>query len=444
MRRLGPIALLMMLTVCIAPANAQQKANDALAKLQAAQAASPGSVAANRALGVWYYRAGRFAEARVPLDQARKLDANDGVSALYAGLAAEQMKDFTAAKSAYNAYLTVGKTKSAQKEIRARLVAISQAELKEAAKTAVANESAISATPGATNTIAVLPFTIGLADPSYAPLGRGLADLMITDLSKSRQLTIVERERMQAIVDEIALSKSANVDAATTVRAGKLIQAGRIVQGQVLQGAGGTGITISSNVVASNGGGVTAVTAPNGTLDKLFDLEKTLVMNTFRTLGITLTPAEAQEVDRRSTSSLAAFLAYSRGLQAQDDGRFDEAARFFDNARSIDPGFGAALARSQQASAASQSSTAKVETSIRSSSEGAAASVGTTTAGAGLASTLNTVVGGVNPTTTNTVSNTTGGSSPAPPSTRDAASEKSGTDQPAPRTGTVTVIIHRP
>ena len=177
MRRLGPIALLMMLTVCIAPANAQQKANDALAKLQAAQAASPGSVAANRALGVWYYRAGRFAEARVPLDQARKLDPNDGVSALYAGLAAEQMKDFTAAKSAYNAYLTVGKTKSAQKEIRARLVAISQAELKEAAKTAVANESAISATPGATNTIAVLPFTIGLADPSYAPLGRGLAEI---------------------------------------------------------------------------------------------------------------------------------------------------------------------------------------------------------------------------------------------------------------------------
>ena len=41
MRRLGPIALLVMFAVCPLPANAQQKANDALAKLQAAQAASP-------------------------------------------------------------------------------------------------------------------------------------------------------------------------------------------------------------------------------------------------------------------------------------------------------------------------------------------------------------------------------------------------------------------
>ena len=58
------------------------------------------------------------------------------------------------------------------------------------------------------------------------PLERGLADLLITDLSRSAQLTVVERDRMQALADEIQLSQSDRVDAATSVRAGKLIQAG--------------------------------------------------------------------------------------------------------------------------------------------------------------------------------------------------------------------------
>ncbi len=438
MRRIGMRLSLLALVALSAPLGGQQ--SDQLTKLQREHAANPGSVAANRALGLWYYKNGRFAEARVPLEEARTLDPKDGVSALYAGLAAEQVKDFTAAKSAYNAYLAVGKTRSVRNDIRGRLIAITREELKAQAKAAVANEAVIAQQPGSPRIVAVLPLRFSGPDvANLGPLERGLADLLITDLSKSKSLTVVERDRMQAITDEINLSKTNQVDAATTVRAGKLIQAGRIVQGAINQ-VGPNGLAITSSVINTTDASQAGTEAQqNGNLDQLFTIEKQLVFQIFDRLGVTLTPAERQLVDQRPTSSVQAFLAYSRGLMAEDEGRIDEAARYFDNARSIDPGFGAALQRAQNAAAAQGASFQRTESAIRNSSEGAALTVGT----GGLSNTLNTVVGDVNPTTTNSVAGTNTTTAP-PPQQRDAASEKTGTDQPAPKTGQVTIILKKP
>jgi tetratricopeptide (TPR) repeat protein len=446
MRSIGRMMVLLALGAWALPAAAQQKPNDNIqAKLSKELAANPGSVAANRALGIWYYKANRFVEARVPLEQARHLDPKDGVSALYAGLAAEQLKDYAAAKDAYNTYLSVGKTRSVRNDIRARLVTVTRQEAQASAKDAVAREAQIAQVPGSPTTVAVLPFTIGGNDPNLLPLQVGLADLVITDLAKPKKLTVVERDKIQAISDEIALAKSGQVDATSAVRAGKLIQAGRIVKGSLIA-TGGSNITMTSSTVnTQTSANVGAGMNSNGTLDQLFSLEKTLVFDTFTDLGITLTPAEHQDVDRRPTQSLQAFLAYSRGLMSEDAGRLDEAARFFDNARSIDPGFSAALSRAQSAAAQSQNTNTKIEANLRNSSEGSAVTSAVTgsTATAPLTNTLSTVVGDVNPTTTNTVASTNT-TNAAPPTTRPAAAEATGTDQPAPRTGQVTIVIKKP
>jgi tetratricopeptide (TPR) repeat protein len=448
MRSIGRVALLLALGAWASPASAQQKPNDNLqAKLAKEAAANPSSVAANRSLGIWYYKAGRFAEARVPLEQARHLDPKDGVSALYAGLAAEQVKDYVAAKDAYTSYLAVGKTKSVRNDIRVRLVTVTREEAKASAKEAVANEARIAQVAGSPTTVAVLPFTINSTDPQLQPLQVGLADLVISDLAKTKKLTIVERDKIQAISDEIALSRSGQVDAATAVREGKLIQAGRIVKGALLS-TDGTNITMTSNTVdTQNSQTVGQGSSQNSALDQLFSDEKKLVMATFTDLGITLTAAEQQDVDRRATQSLPALLAFSRGLMAEDAGRLDEAARFFDNARSIDPGFSAALQRAQSAAAQSQqASSTKIESNLKSSSEGQAvtAAVSANSAPAAQATTLSTVVGDVNPTTTNAVAATNNTAAAAPPTTRPAVADATGGDTPAPRTGQVTIVIKKP
>jgi tetratricopeptide (TPR) repeat protein len=442
--------LALVLLALAAPTVGAQRA-DAINRLEQARARNPQNVAALRALGVAYFKANRFAEARTVLDQARQLDPRDGVSALYAGLAAEKLQDFTGAKNAYNSYLANGRSRRARTDVQNRLVALAREESIALAKAAVANEARLSTTPGDRRTIAVPPLKFSGPDAEQlAPLERGLAELIITDLARSSQLTIVERDRMQAIADEIALGESGRVDAGSAVRAGKLIQAGRLVNGTIVQG--GTQLTLSSSIVEVSTAQLSEPASVTNSVDAIFALQKQLVFRIFDQLGIVLTPAEKQLVDRQATTNLNAFLAYSRGLAAADDGRFEDAARFFDNARSLDPSFSAAAARfgaAQAAAAGVQVTSATLQSGLT----GAEAQTVTgaengviPVVGGGLTNTLTNVAQTVNPPAVAPISNTTVTTQVQiePPPNRDAPSNTGGTDTPVARTGTVTIVIRRP
>ncbi|MEK7239457.1 MAG: CsgG/HfaB family protein [Gemmatimonadota bacterium] len=454
MRLLRLLALTLLCGIAV-PVAAQQRGDDAIARLERNRTANPSSVAALRALGVAYYKRQRFTDAANVLNAARRLDPKDGVSALYAGLSAEALEDFTGAKDAYNSYLQVGKTRSVRNDIRTRLVALSRKELHAAAKSAIANEARIAPQPGEARSVAVLPMTFSGTDQTLAPLGRGLSDLLINDLARSPEVQLLERDRIQAMIDEIALSQSGRTDAGTALRAGKLIRAGRVVQGAITQ-TGAQNLTVNAavmNVATSQQQGRDVQSSD--VLDQIFTIEKNLALGIFDQLGVRLSAAERAAIEQRPTRSLQAFLAYSNGLLASDEGRYDDAARFFDQARSIDPGFGQALQKAQSARAAQQGSqvtAAKVESGLANSSEGAtvsAAERGVASTNTGMGSTLANAVGDVNPSAANSVNASTGGGTgqtqgQAPPTTRDATSEKTGTDQPAQKTGTVTIIIRRP
>lgn len=424
----------------------------ALTQLQTKLAANPTSVKALRAVGLKLYELGRFQDSRPVLDQAQRLAPKDGIVALYSGMAAEQVKDFPAAKAAYTKYLQVGKTKKVRDQISARLVSMAKEELKEQARQAVANEQALRGAQVPGTTVAVLPFRCSCADTALLPLERGMADLVVSDLSRSSAIRVLERDRMQAIADEIRLAQTAQVDAGTAARAGKLIAAGRILNGQILQSAGQQRMDLAGAVVNTNNSTIESNPAAQGTINALFDLEKAFVLNVFQQLGVVLTVAERQQFETRRVPSLQAFLAYSRGLMAEDAGRLDDAVRFFESARSLDPGFSQALVRAQSAAAARTGATvtsATVTQGLRNSAEGqvvAAANRGSTN-DVTLNLTLNNVVGDVNPTTTNTVQNNTnqsGGNNNTAPTNRDAASEKTSTDQPAQRVGQLTIVIKKP
>ena len=440
MRLARPFLALMLVSLAVAPA-AAQGGGAAIANLEAARARTPQNVAALRGLGIAYYKAKRYADARTVLDQARQLAPKDGVSALYTGLAAEQLGDLTSARRAYEAYLNVGTTRRVKSQIRTRLVSLSREESLASAKAAVANEATISRTPGSLFTVAVPPLRFNGTDSTLKPLERGMADLLITDLSRSARLTVVERDRMQAIADEIQLSQSARVDAATAVRAGKLMQAGTLVNG-IIQQTGANQIALDASLVNVGTGVVGPPAQVTNALDQLFDMEKRLVFQLFERLGVTLTPAERQLVERRPTNNLQAFLAYSRGLQASDGGRFQDAARFFESARALDPGFLAATQRGEAAAAAAEGaavSTATIESSLGSGAESRTAS-----GAVGLQNTINNVTREVNPPSVSTVTTTVETTVTAAPTPRlDPISNGTRTDQPS-QTGQVVIIIRRP
>jgi TolB-like protein len=343
-RFVGATAVLVLGAGC---ATVQPTPQVAITRLEAQRAKSPKSVEVLRALGIQYYKAQRYTDARTVLSEAATEAPKDGVVALYLGMSAEGMGDLPAAKAAYSSYLKVGRTQRVRRQLEGRLAAMQRRELQVAAKAAVQREATLSATPGDKNTVAVMPFRFSGADSTLQPLERGFADLLATDLSRVKTVTVVDRSRLQAILDEIKLNQTAAVDSTTAVRAGKLIQAGTLVQGSLLQ----TGEKLRTDAalvsVATSAVSITPATDEQN-LDRIFDMEKRIALSLVQSLGVQITTAERDAIEQRPTKSLKAFLAYSQGLALEDQGRFDEASRAYANAARIDPGFGIAAQKSTQ------------------------------------------------------------------------------------------------
>jgi tetratricopeptide (TPR) repeat protein len=352
MRSLRLVLAATVATLAIVPSASAQNTKG-IAKLEAARAARPNDAAVARSLGIAYYKAGKFADARPVLEQAVRLDPRDGSSSLYLGLTAEQQKDLPAAKAAYQTYVRFGRTSRVRRQLEARLAAITRQELEVAAKAAVAQEQQLSTQPGQETAIAVMPFDFAGPDSTLLPLERGFAELVTIDLARSSKLTVVERARIQALRDELALQRSGATDSATNVRTGKIIQAGRIVSGSIVQQ--GDRLRVQANITNTQ----TTLRPPGdgsssseNTLEQLFAIEKAIVLGLFNDLGIVLTTAERNAIEERPTRSLQAFLAYSKGLRLEDEGKYQEASRSFGEAARLDPSFGAASVKSTETSAA--------------------------------------------------------------------------------------------
>lgn len=328
----------------------QAPGDKALAKLEKSRASRPHDAAVARSLGIAYYKVNRYPDARTQLAHAVNLDPRDGAAALYLGLTAEQMNDVPAAKAAYQTYVRYGKTSKVRKQLEARLAAITRQELQASAKSAVAQEQQLATQQGAITTVAVMPLRFVGTDTSLLPLERGMAELITTDLARSGQLQVLERARLQALLNEMALQQSGGTDSTTNLRAGKIMQAGRIVNGQLMQSA--ERLRVDAAIVNTTTSLVSGGASNENTMEQLFAIEKAIVLQLFDSLGVTLTVAQRKEFEERPTRSLPAFLAYSRGLSFEDQGRYDDAARNYNEAFRLDPSFTSAQTKGADASAA--------------------------------------------------------------------------------------------
>jgi len=415
-----------------------------IARLEEMQRAEPGSFAVNRSLGIGYYKAGRFADARLALETASRLAPEDGTTALYLGLTAEELGDVGAAKRAYSTYLAVGRTSRVRLQLQSRLAALARRELAAEAKRAVQQEQTLAAVPGSPTTVAVLPLRFSGSDSTLRPLERGLAELLTTDLARSSQLTVLERARIQAVLDELALQQSGQTDSATNVRAGRLLQAGRLVEGSILQ-LDASQLRVDAAVVDVPTTQVRGVAQGAEPLEQLFALEKRIALDLFDQLGVTLTVAERNAIEQRPTRSLAAFLAYSRGLAAEDEGRYDDASRFYRDATRIDPDFGAALQKNRDARAlviGARLSPQAIEGGFGASTEATAAS-GSRGRGSEVSDAAHAAADDLNPSAAGAAT-APGRSGEHGPPQKDPASAATNTDKPGKRYGRVTMVIARP
>ncbi|HUF64799.1 MAG TPA: CsgG/HfaB family protein [Gemmatimonadaceae bacterium] len=91
--------------------------------------------------------------------------------------------------------------------------------------------------------IAVMYFdnnSIGRDRADFEGVGRGIADMLITDMASNPTIRVVEREQIQALLTEQNLTKAGTIDPQTAIRLGKIIGAQYMITGGFMSDGRGT------------------------------------------------------------------------------------------------------------------------------------------------------------------------------------------------------------
>jgi len=189
-------------------------------------------------------------------------------------------------------------------------------------------------------TVAVAYFDDNTGEPTLAPLRKGLADMLITDLAAIGSIRIVERERLNAVLAELELAQGTFIDPATAQKLGRGLSARYILTGAYT--VSGEDMRLDARVVEVESGKVAAAEKVEGPKSAFFALEKELVDVLVKTLDLKLAFAEKTKLRSVPTESFDAWLAYSTGLDAVDRGDTAAAQQQFRAALAADPGYATA------------------------------------------------------------------------------------------------------
>lgn len=195
--------------------------------------------------------------------------------------------------------------------------------------------------------VAVLPFgslgpaTSGAPRAGAAAFNRAVVAMIAVDLARVPGVTVLEREKVELLAQELKLSASPLVDPATAVVSGRMLGAGTLVAGSVYNAPGPAGpgsgrYRLNAAVSDVARGRLVGQNEAEGLQAEFFVLQKRLVHGILDLLDIRDRPAA---VDTVHTRSWEAYARFATGLQLLAEDRYAEARTAFLAALQIDPGF---------------------------------------------------------------------------------------------------------
>jgi tetratricopeptide (TPR) repeat protein len=300
-------------------------------------ASDPGSDKSPGKLGFWYLKTGRLDKAIDEFKAALQKEPGDPFSTYYLGLAYLNKEDFDKAAEVWKGYRNKANPE-VEEEIERHLTIIQIARSKKFAAKAIAEEKKLAAVSPERNTVAVCYYQDLSPDNSLRAFQKGLAAMVITDLTKIKSIRVVERIRLQALLDEMKLGQTGYVNSKTAPRLGRLLGAQNIVFGSLAQGS----IKATTSLAASDKPDIVGSSSVSVDKEKFFELPMAIVRDTVNIMGVVLTDDEKKAIGAPHTKVYKALEYYGKALDALDAGKWKEASEFFNMAHREDPGFGLA------------------------------------------------------------------------------------------------------
>ena len=192
-------------------------------------------------------------------------------------------------------------------------------------------------------TMAIIDFKNRSIDKKlqYDPMEKGFADLFINRLNNSTNLKVVERERIQWVLDEIKLQDQYNMEGA--VRAGKQLGVQTVLLGSFI--ILGDQIWLGARLVKVESSEILLTDEVKGDLDNFFELVDQLGKKIADKINVTLKDETKTEVSE--APSLEAIMSYSVGLSYLEREDYKNAYDKFEEALKYDPNYEKARLKAQ-------------------------------------------------------------------------------------------------
>lgn len=289
--------------------------------------------------GIQLYEDGQYKDAIAQLQGAQTTMLDNYAIPLYAGLCFMQLHEYDKAIASFDNYLRLNPEGDEAASVRQNLTLVRKEFAKQQAKMLVSEELKMEFTPESDKTVAIADFA-NTGDSQYSPLSRGLAAMIIYDLSLVDTINVVDRLRVQALVDEMNLRDANLMASGKTENIGKMLQAGKVVPGQFL--ATEKDLGIFTNVIDVRTQQELAKQTAQGAMEDFYKIEKDIAFDILESLGAgrnTLAAPVLQNVEHVHTKNLAAFTAFSAGVMAMDNEDYPEARKQFEDALDEDDEF---------------------------------------------------------------------------------------------------------
>ncbi|MBI4535479.1 MAG: hypothetical protein HY708_04315, partial [Ignavibacteriae bacterium] len=195
-------------------------------------------------------------------------------------------------------------------------------------------------------TIAILDFKNRSIDDKekYDPMEKGFAELLIGQLSGTINLKVIERERIQWILDEIGLENDpGRFDMTSAVRVGKQLGVHTILLGSFIKVS--DEIKLLARLVKVETSEILATDEVTGDADKFFELTEKLGEKVARKINVAISKADLEK--GTETRSLDAIMSYSEGLVLLEKGDYKSAYEKFIQALDFDPEYSKARTKAE-------------------------------------------------------------------------------------------------
>lgn len=273
------------------------------------------------------------------LEKARELAPDNYAVNYYLGKIYLQENRQDEAIAAWKTYLAGAPADGRAISVRERLAVLEMAQARKFAREAL-QKGGVAPESIKVNTIAVTDFK-NLGTEKLVPYIKGLTAMIISDLAQVPQIKVLERSKIQAIIQEMVLGLTGLIDRSTAPKLGRMLEARNIAWGEM-----GTpdqdSLQITSTVTEILASTDIKKTAVQGDKQKFFELQKKLVFGILEGLGLRkadLDPAVLEAVEKIHTTDMEAFIQFGMGVGHLDNQDFSRAKGAFRKAVQIDPGF---------------------------------------------------------------------------------------------------------